>query len=295
MFELEYLYEQLKSQTNQQQYIECLNTVMESAYDIKESTDDIQETMQAIDEAAKKKGFGRLNALKAKITSTQKVLEKYKDKALKVNPIGLTYGGFKTFKSDSEINKLHEQAIKYLNSFNPDKATEEQLKTYINDSNNNVQYYKISEIFGNGKKTYKIKDIIISKTEDKNISKSDIANAIKGIESGDKKLKAVQDEQRKNDKEYGDYVRSNGFVSATTKGSIDKLRKNAASHKRALIAIADSTYYTMIIQKYTQELEQYKRIVVKAANYNPRNLKESYMIQDYIDSAYAFIEATEEF
>ena len=39
-----------------------------------------------------------------------------------------------------------------------------------------------------------------------------------------------------------------------------------------------------------KEANQAKRIVVKAANYNPRNLKESVIVQDYIDSMYDFYE-----
>ena len=293
MFELEYLYEQLKIDAIKKDYIDQLNVISESVYDNIEVSIAINETMEAIDEAAKKNGFGKLNALKAKIMSTQKVLDKCKDKALKVNPIGLTYSGYKTFKSDADIKKLYDQAIKYLNTFNPEKATEQQLKNYIKDSMNNVQYNKISEIFGNGKRIYKLKDIIVSKIEDKNISKNDILSAIKEIESGEKKLKFAQAQQKNNDEEYTAYVRNGGLATVNTNGTIDKLKKNAINHKKALISIVDSTYFQMLIQKYTQEFEQYKRIVVKAASYNPRNLKESCEIQDYIDYIYAFNEYTE--
>lgn len=292
MFELVYLYEQLKTDTIKQDYIDQLNVISESAYDNIEVGIAINETMEAIDEAAKKNGFGKINALKAKIMSTQKVLDKCKDKALKFNPIGLTYSGYKTFKSDADIKKLYDQAIKYLNSFNPNKATEEQLKKYIQDAVNNVQLVKISEIFGNGKTKFQVKDIVVTKIEDKNISKNDISAAIKEIESGDKKLKFAQAEQKKRREEYVAYARNGGLIT-NDNTSIDKLKKNSANYKRSLIDIANTTYFQMFIQKYTQELEQCKRIVVKAASYNPRNLKESYEIQDYIDYIYAFNEYTE--
>lgn len=294
MFELEHLYEQLKNETAEQSYIECFASVTESACDTFSVENTIQETMQAIEEASKSKGFGKINALKAKLTSVEKVLSKYKDTALKVNPIGLEYKGYKTFMTDAEIKKLHDEAIKYLNSFNPDKATEEQCKDYINDSMHNVQYFKISEIYGKGKRTFKIKDIIVTKQADKNISKADVSAAVKIIQSGNAMIKNAQEGQKKIEDEYGKYVKNGGLATMNTRQSIDKLRKNANNHKVTLISIADATYFQMLIQKYMQELEQAKRIVVKAANYNPRNIKESYKVQDYIDSAYAFLEATGE-
>lgn len=294
MYELEYLYEQLKMQMTEYDLICSTNSVNESAYDIYEPMESINETMQLIEEAAKKKGFGKLNALKSKITSTQKVLNKYKDKASKVNPIGLQYSGYKNFVSDSDIKKKYDAMLKYLNTFNPDKAGEEELKKYINDSANNIQYYKMSEIFG-GAKQFKMADVIVAKTFDKEIKKSDISNAIKAIETADKKLKDIQEQQRKSAEEYTNYVRNTGLLTDKTSKDLNKLRNNAKNHKRALIAIADATYFDAMIRKYSQELDQYKRIVIKAANYNPRNLKESYDVQDYIDSMCSFYEATNDF
>lgn len=294
MFELEYLYEQLKCQTAEQIYIECMSTMSESAYDTIGIKDKINETMQLIEEASKSKGFGKINALKAKIASVEKILTKYKDKALSVNPIGLEYKGYKTFMTDAEIKALHTKAIAYLNSFNPSKASEDQCKKYIQDSSSNIQYHKISEIFGKGQRQYNIKDIIVTKQADKSISKADVSSAVKNIQSADKMLKNAQNEQKKNSEEYSKYVKSTGLISNNTNQNIDKLRKSAAGHKAALINIADTTYFSMLIQKYTQELEQYKRIIVKAANYNPRNIKESYKIQDYIDASYEFLEASGE-
>ena len=112
-------------------------------------------------------------------------------------------------------------------------------------------------------------------------------------EIADKMIKNLQDQKNKIDSEFTEYVRSNGLINVKTNTDIDKLRKNAAGHKKALAYIANNSYFITMIQKYTQELDQYKRIVIKAANYNPRNLKESYAIQDYIDSACAFNEYVE--
>ena len=287
MFELEYLYEQLKTQVTESMYIDVLNSVViEGCYDNIEADKNVLETMYMIEEAAGKGRYNLIKRLKTNISSAEKVLAANKDAALKCNPIGLTYKKYMEFMSDDEIKSLHKKMINYLNKFDPSKASEEQCKEYIKDSSNNVQYKEISKIFGNGKERYKLQDVFITKEFDKDITKDDISKAVKYLQICETELKKIQNDMIQNDKEYTEFVRKDGLMTANTKGDINKLRKQAFGHKRALIAIADSTYYQAMILKKRFEIDQAKHIVAKAAHYNPKNLKESAVIQLYIDSLY---------
>lgn len=295
MYELEYLYENLKSQSLEYQYACKLDFLSESSYDVIGLEDTISETTKMISEAADKSKLKLLDKLRVRFAKVDKILSTYKNSALKVNPIGLIYKDYIVFKSDADIKKLHTECIKYLNTFNPDKASEAECKKYIMDSQNNIQYKKMSSIFGSGKERFKMQDIAIVKKSDKELKKSDISDAINYLEKYEEKIKAVQNEFKKNDDEYTNYVRKdNGLATINISNDLNKLRKNALNHKTALINIADTTYYQMIIKKYELEFDQAKKIVVKAANYNPRNLKESYVIQDYIDSMYSFMETSDD-
>lgn len=290
MYELEYLYESIKKQSMEYQYVCKLDSLSESSYDTIELESTISESVKTIFEEANNSKLKLLDKLRARFAKADKILSTYKDAALKTNPIGLSYRDYITFKSDADIKKLHTEAVKYLNAFNPYKASEVECRKYISDSQNNVQYRKISSIFGSGKERFKLSDIFISKKSDKELKKNDIADSIKYIEKYDEKIKVIQSEYKKNNEEYEKYVKNGGLATVNKSNDLDKLRKNALNHKIALIAIADSTYYQILINKYASEFDQAKKVVIKAANYNPRNLKESYMIQDYIDSMYEFMD-----
>lgn len=297
MYELEYLYEQLKTQIIEYNYITQLDSISESSYDIVSANDAILETMNAIQEASNKSRLKLVDKMRLKFADADKILSTYKDKALNTNPIGLQYEDFITFKSDSDIKKLYKKAIDYLNSFDPQKASEQQCADYIKDSQHNVQYMQLSKIFGEGKERYSLKDIVVSKKSDKELKKSDISDAVKYVKEYDKKIKDLNDEIKRQDEAYTKYVRDDGFAAIAnmnkTSGDLSSLRKNATNHKLSLRNIADSTYLQMLSTKYNKEFAQTKKIIIKAANYNPRNLKESYMKQDYIDSMHDFLEVTE--
>ena len=287
MYELEYLYEQLKTQTVEQQYIQVLDSISEAAYDTLEYQNKINETVELIEETAKKARFNFFDKLKAQLTSVEKVLDKYKEPALKCKPIGLEYKDFKTFMSVEGIKKMHNDAIKYLNKFNPNNASAEELKQYIIDSQHNVQYKELIKIFGKGKEQYDVASVIITSKRDKDITKDDISKAVKFLESYKKQISIWQAEFAKKDAEFTNHVRSDAagtFSMNKTNTDINTLRKNAMNHKTSLTYIADDFYYQQLFINYNNQAIQAKRIVVKAANYNPRNLKESAVIQDYIDA-----------
>ena len=202
----------------------------------------------------------------------------------------MVYKGFKVFVSEEVVKSRYKKALSYLNKFDPSKASEDELKKYIMDSSNNVQYNEISRIFGDGKERFSMSEIIIAKSSDKELTKTDISDAVKFLSTYSDKVKKLQKEQADNSKEYGDYARHGGLATTNTSSELGKLRQNAANHKRALIAIADQTYYAWMVQRMQKEASQAKQIVVKAANYNPRNLKESAIVQDYIDAICDFNE-----
>lgn len=291
MFELEYLYEQLKRQTVEQNYINTLNTVLESSYDTSVCDNAINETMILMEEVSKKKDLGLLKTLKTYFSTAEKILSANKDAALKCKPYGLNYEKFKTFMSDEEIKSMHKKALSYLNKFDPSKASEEELKKYIMDSMNNVQYKEIVKIFGKGKESFMYRDMVVTKTTSKELNKNDISASVKYLETFTDKYKKLQKEFRDTDNEYGDYVKKTGLATAKTNHkNIEKLRQNAMNHKKALINITDCTFFNMYSCKLQLEFQQAKRVVVKAANHNPRNLKESAKIQMYIDAMYDFHE-----
>lgn len=284
MYEVELLYEQLKRQTVEQSYMNVLNTITEGAYDISEVDNSILETVKMIEEASNNKLGDLFKRFKTNRATAEKILSQHKDAALKVKPIGLEYKDFKEFVSDKEIKSLHKKAIDYINKFNPSKASEEDLKSYILAASNNVYYNEICKIFGNGEVRFNMTDVVVTKKNNKELSKADISNAIKYLQNYDKEISKIRNEEMSASTEYSNHVKSSGLITDNIKGDIEKLRNSATNHKRTEIAIADSFYYQMMIQKMSQEFNQAKHIVVKAANYNPRNLKESFDIQFYIDS-----------
>ena len=291
MYELEYLYEQLKIKTTESQYINVLDSVSESCYDTIEADNAVQNIILSIEEASREGKLNLFEKFKTNIASAEKILSQYKEDALKCKPIGLEYKDFMWFATDEQIKSSYKKALTYLNKFNPDKASEDELKKYIMDSNNNVQYKEISKIFGDGKERFSTGEIVITKKSNKEITKDDISKAVKYLDTYTETIKKIQKDKTDNDLEYSNYVRKDsGLATIKTNLEINKLRKNAANHKRALIAIADQTYYAFMIWKLRVEFSQAKRIVVKAANYNPRNLKESAIVQNYIDAMYDFYE-----
>lgn len=290
MYELEYLYEQLKAKMVEEEYLIALDSVSESCYNIHEVQRAVENNLSMIDEAASKNRFTIIDKLKANFTKTETVVKKYKEAALKCKPIGLQYNGFKTYVTDQQIEKMINEGINYLKKFDVSKASEEELRQYIKDSNNNVQFNKIAEIYGltgPGIVSYKV----VTSEKDKEITKSDIADAVKFVENYNKTIAALQAKAQKMNAEFSDFAKNNTIIGMSkTTGDINELRRKALIHQKSLLNIAQNSYYECIFQKYNSQLKQCKQIVVKAANYNPRNLKESYKIQDYIDAMYAFHE-----
>lgn len=289
MFESIYNYESLKRQTLQLDYINSLNVLSESCYDTISLENSINESMEIIEEASKKGRLNLIEKFKTNAATAKKILEKNEAAALKCKPIGLMYKDFIEFLSDKELKDRYKKALSYIHKFNPEKASEKELKDYIRDSSNNIQFKEISRIFGSGKERYGVNDVIIISKKNKEISKNDIKSAVDYLKKYDSELTRMQREFTEINAEYSNYVRSqNGLATGNIKGDLDKLRKNALNHQKSLISIVDSSYYQFSMAKMREEFKQAKHIVVKAAYYNPRNIKESTILQDHIDAMYDF-------
>ena len=268
MFELEYLYSRLKYETVKESFVAALNSVYESTYDEVGAKEDVHSTLKNIDEALMKKKLKLFDKRRKGVVTAKKLLSKFKATSEAAKPYGLNHEDFKTFKSDEEIKKMHETAIAYLNQFNPRTASDTEVKLFISDIEDNKQYNGLCTIFGEKCST---KENVVCKKETKELSKEDIKEAVSYLEN-------FSDDYKKYDivrEAYDTY-------------GLSRERKAAANYKSALMAVADAKYYELMSQKVTLEFAQAAQVVTKASYHNPRNLKESKEIHEYIDFLYKY-------
>ena len=272
MYTLVYLYEQLKTQTLEEAYISELNSISECTFDVLEAQCNVQKTVKEIEEQTKAKKRNLLDKRRHGFITANKLLSRHKKAAESLKPYGLSQKGFKEFKTDEEIKEAYNNAVAYLNQFDPNTATESQLELYLCDIKNNVQYTELNKIFKDGDAKYPLERMIVGNTCDKEVTKADIKKAIDFLE------------QEVDASKYDVAVES----CALTAGG--KTRRVAMNYKKALLSIAEGMYYDTLAQKYIKEFNQCNRLVTKAGNYNPRNIKESTLDMNYIDSVFDFHE-----
>lgn len=270
MYKSVYLYERLKHLTLNESYIDKLNAITESAYDTYVLENDIKKTMKEIEENTKGRKWTLGERIKRKRNKVMKPLMKFKDKALKVKPIGLSNKKHKKVKSEAEIKKMHENAIKYLNQYDPQNDPEVRVQLFIEDVKDNVIYKNVCKILNEGKndKAWSVENTVTGMIE-KEITKKDICEAVEFLENGPSY--------------YNDVL---GPTVMKPLESREPLRETAYRYKKALVAIVDEAYYDMMERKVDLDFQQANQIMTKAANYNPRNLKESALVMDYIDSIF---------
>lgn len=271
MYESVYLYERLKRQTIQESYINSLNTITESCYDVTEACKKVKETMDEIDEATKGRKWSLMERLKRKTNKVKKSIGIHKEKASKTKPIGLSNKKHKNIKSEAELRKVHETAMRYLNQYNINTLSEPQLELFVENVKDNTVYRNLCKILTEGKGTTPTMNVVTDVIE-KEISKDDICSAISFLE--------------KDPGEHKDYQACLCATSIEELNRTEKIRKEAYNYKKALVAIVDEAYYDALEKKMDLDFTQANRIMTKAAYYNPRNLRESYEVQDYIDSIF---------
>ena len=337
MYELEKLYTDLKYQTLKESYVSKLNSVCESSFDEAEAKQCVKDTMKCIDEEIKIKKAKLFDKRKKGVVTAKKLLSKFKSTAQNAKPYGLKHEGFRTFKTDEEIKQLHETAIAYLEQFDPRTASGTEVKLFISDIGDNVQYKGLQTIFGEkcskegcktekcgtkeGCKSEKCGEACSSKNE--KCSKEGCKTEKCGTKEGCKSEKCATEKCGTKEGCKTEKCSSKGRVVCNkenkelTKEDINKAilylenfnedfskynivresyntyglspeRKIAANYKSALMAIADSKYYDMMSQKLTLEFAQASQIVTKASLHNPRNLRESKEVQEYIDFLYEY-------
>lgn len=274
MYELEYLYEQLKTQRIEYQFND-------------NNHDSILETVQLIEEASKNNLLSFFNKLKADFSKSEKVLEKYKQDASNCDPDGLVYKDYKVFISDSDIKKMYQDALKYVNSFNIDKLSEEELNKFIKDTDK-AHLVALGKCFGSKDGLHlNMKKTVVKSEADKELSKNDINEAIKFIENSKNIINSYIKTIGDLDEEFSKNVGAKPDKSLSKE---EKLRFSGKANKDYLKYMADEYYYSMLLAKVKEQNKQAKHIVVKAANFNPENLEESIMYQDYLDTMNDFEE-----
>ena len=268
MFNLVYLYEQLKYQTAVDQYMTAINVYTESTCDTSKAKDDIHKTMKSVKEESEKCEAKLFDKRKKGVVTAKKLLSKFKATRQK-KPYGLIHKEYTTFKSDEEIKKLHETAVRYLDTFNPVTASDTEVKLFISDIESNKQYKDICTIFGEGKCSSK--EAVTKKKETKELEVKDIEEAVAYMENFTEDC-AKYHITRESVDTYG----------------MDSERKAAANYKTALLGIADEKYYNMMSQKLTLEFAQASQVLTESMHYDPRNIKDSRALMDEIAFMYEY-------
>ena len=271
MYELVYLYEQLKYQNTALAYMEAINEYTEEAADTETAKEKIGDTVKQISKATSNSKVKLFDKRKKGVVTAKKLLSKFSATNNTKSPYGLVHKEYATFKTDEEIKKLHETAVKFLDQFNPLTASDTEVKLFISDIEDNKQYKGLCTIFGENDKC-SLKDKLTVKKEDKELTKKDIAEAVSYMEnfSEDCSKYAIIRE------------------SIDTYG-MGKERKIAANYKTALLGIADEKYYDMMSQKISLEFAQASQVLTEGMFYDPRNIKDSRALMDEIAFAYKYL------
>lgn len=277
MYELEYLYEQLKTQE-----------IIYRFSNTDEACSNLLETVELMQEASNNKLLSFVNKLKTDFAKSEKVLANNKDAALKCDPDGLVYKDYKTFVSDSEIEKMYKSALNHVNKLiDVNKASEEEMKDFLKKVDRD-HLLGLAKFFGaKDERHFNMKKAVIKSESDKEITKNDIKDSIKFIETSkstiDKYLVVIGN--------FDDKIgNSLGVKPDKSLSQIEKLRFNVKINKDFLKYMVDEYYYGMLIAKVKEQTKQAKHIVVKAANFNHETLKESMVYQDYLDAMNDFEE-----
>lgn len=274
MYKSVYLYEQLRLANATLAYMNAINESEDTdeVADTEKQKEKVDKTVNKISAATNNTKTKLFDKRKKGVVTAKKLLSKFNATNSSKSPYGLVHKEYATFKSDEEIKKLHETAVKYLDQFNPRTALDSEVKLFISDIESNKQYKGLCTIFGENEKCSS-KDKLITKKEDKELTKKDIAEAVSYMENFSE-----------NCSEYN-IVRE----SFETYG-LSQERKTAANYKAALLAIADEKYYNMMSQKLSLEFAQVSQVLTEAMYYDPRNIKDSREIMDEIAFAYKYAE-----
>lgn len=266
MYNVELLYEQLRSQI-----IESVYIINEDASDISEAKLNMKKTLSDIQKEAKKRRNIFKNKLKYRKKIATRILQQHKESALECKPLGLNYKEYKTFVDDKTIQEMHSTAVDCLDKFNPDitiSDTDSLSEHLLKDSD----YKQLLNCYGVNNTVLVPGSNVVVKKEDKELSKQDIVEAVAFLESFEELVDKIPTYEIDND----DLIIRNSNI----------LRECAINKKLALDEMNKCMHNNTICSKLNMQFEQAAHILIKASNYNPRNLRESYVIQEMIDSEF---------
>lgn len=269
MYSLEILYEQLKLQLVESVYMNKYNSINEDACDVTEAKLDIKNKLKDIEKEARKRRNGLMNKLKYRHKIATRILKGHKESALACRPIGLNYKDYKTFIANEDCKEMLRKGTECLCKFNPDLIPNTSLTQHLlKDSD----YKQLLECYCVTRSVLVPGSNVVVNTEDKELTKHDIAEAVAFLESFEEMVDRIPCGEVNDD--------------LTIMGTSNILRENATYKKFALNELNSCMYYTTICSKLDMQFEQAAHIVIKAATYNPRNLRESAVIQEMIDSEF---------
>ena len=249
MYELEYLYEQLKTQE-----------IIYRFSNTNEACNSILETVELLKEASNNSLLSFVNKLKTDFTKSEKILINHKQTALNCDPDGLIYNDFKVFISDSEIEKMYKSALKYVEGLiNINKASEDELKDFLKKVDKD-HLLGLAKFFGaKDEKHFNMNKAVVKSIGTKEITKNDIKESIKFIETS----KSTVDKYLVIIGNFDDKIgNSIGTKPDKSLPQVEKLRYNAKVNKDFLKYMVDEYYYSMLIAKVKQQNKQAKHIVV---------------------------------
>lgn len=274
MYTLEHLYEQLKFNMAEYNQMDRYNkAVSESVCDITEAKLNVKKSLKDFQDEAKTRRNHLVNKLKRREKITTRILKSHSESALACKPIGLMYNGYKEFISIDDAKKMYSEGCEKLDQFNPDTKSEEMLVSYNNIFKDN-EYNQLLGCYGSQCTVLVPGSNVVINEKDKELTKKDISEAVSFLEFFDETI---------NNKITCGNINDDLIIT----GFSNILRENATIKKIALTEMNSCMYYTTVCSLLEMQYRQAAHVMIKASSYDPRNLKESRLIQEMIDSEFA--------
>ena len=230
-------------------------------YIIENSNEYIMESIKILEEISIK-----LPKIKIKLTKDNNdYLNKYEKKALENNPIGLSMKVFYIPKNKYVKTCLEES--KKVSKINITSKSE--MNKYMAD------FAKKNDITPGTPNMHVAFDI----KKNYSITKKDIQNAIKILKNAEKQIKYIESESKKRQ----EYTKSK--LSAIDNN--DKLSKEEKNNEKLRLQLSNTFWCAGMItmnNQITIMQKQSRKILVKAAKHNPRNIKESNLYLEEVET-----------
>ena len=273
MYTLELLYEQLKFNMTEHRQMDRYNkAVSESVCDVTEAKLNVKKTLKDFQDEAKTRRNHLVNKLKRREKITTRILKSHSESALACKPLGLIYKGYKEFITIDDAKKMYSEGCDKLDQYNPNTKSEEMLISYNNIFKDN-EYDQLLGCYGTQYTVLVPGSNVIINEKDKELTKKDISEAVSFLESFSETVDKITCGNTNDD------LIITGFSNI--------LKENAIIKKIALTEMNSCMYYTTVCSLLEMQYEQAAHIMIKASSYDPRNLKESKLIQEMIDSEFA--------